>query len=445
MKEKKDIISPFLYMFESQKHGYLAYNGLNNSFVKINKDLFDLLNEAKKDITNLNKLDIEIQEILKKTFIICTEENVQTLINQKKFTRGYIAFQSELLNLTIAPTSSCNFQCYYCYEEGIQQKTMDDSTIEKLIEFIEIKSKKTHNNVNITWYGGEPLLAVKQIKQILEKLKEKNIKITGQSIITNGYFLNAENIEFLKENNINFMQITLDGANPETHNERRKNKDGSGSWNKILENIDNLLKADYKFRLSIRCNVGKDNHEEFQVLKEYLEKRWNNNPAIFIYAGILRDHQNPISKCQFFTDIEAANFIISQGVKNKNLPYPEFRPDGCGATQYNAYLIGPEGELYKCWNELGRQDRVVGNINDKLETNKTLLLNYLSGFSMLDDEKCKKCCMFFVCEGGCQYIRINNHMYNKNESLCNFIKINMKKYLEEYYELKQNSNENSNK
>ena len=81
----------------------------------------------------------------------------------------------------------------------------------------------------------------------------------------------------------------------------------------------------------------------------------------------------------------------------------------------------------------------------KLEINKSLLLNYLSGSCMLDDENCKKCCLFFVCEGGCQWSRINNYMYNKKDNLCNFVKINIEKYLEEYYELKHNKNESNNK
>lgn len=435
-KKQKYILSPFLYVFKSIRNGYLAYNGLNNSFVKINKELFDFLNEAKSN-KQLYELDVEIQEKLKSNFIICTEENIQTQINQKKFLRSYHTFQNEALNLTIAPTSACNFKCFYCYENGVSYKTMDDDTIEKLIDFIVRRSKKTDHKVNITWYGGEPLLAIKQINIILNKLKEKNIKIIGNSIITNGYFLNAENFSILMNNNIDIIQITLDGSNPETHNERRKNKDGCGSWDKIIENIDNILKTDHEFYISIRCNVAKDNQEEFQVLKDYLENRWDHNPKVSIHAGILRNHQDEIPKCQYFTDIESSEFLISQGVKNKNLHYLSRSIGGCSATQFNAYLVGPEGELYKCWNELGRTDRIIGNINNELEINKGLLLNYLSGPSMIDDEKCKNCCLFFVCEGGCQWSRINNHMYNKNENLCYFVKMNIEKYFEEYYELKK--------
>lgn len=269
-------------------------------------------------------------------------------------------------------------------------------------------------------------------------------KILSQHIVTNGYFLNAENFDFLIKNQINGIQITLDGSSAETHNERRKSKDGSGSWEQILENIDNILKTEHNVHISIRCNVGKDNQYEYQDLKEYLEKRWNNTPKVSIYPGILRNHKDDNNNCLFFTTRESSDFLISQGVKNKDLPYLSYEVGGCGATQYNAYLIGPEGELYKCWHELGRADRIIGNVNDKVEESLDLQLEYLSGTSMFDDEKCKKCCLFFNCRGGCQWSRINNKMYNKNEYLCHYAKINMEKYLEEYYELKQSKDESKN-
>jgi uncharacterized protein len=440
------IISPYLFLFKRKKNEYLSYNGLNNSFLQINQRIFDLLNEAKKDVNVLNEVDVEIQQILKENLILCTEEDIQTLFNQKKFFRSYNTFQNNVLNLTIAPTSACNFKCFYCFEDGISHKTMDDAKIEQLIDFVVERSKHTQNNVGITWYGGEPLLAIKQITKILEGLRAKNINITDNSIITNGYLLNEENFNILKDNNVKFIQITLDGSNSETHNKRRSCIDGSGSWDKILENLDNILNADYEFQVSIRCNVGKDNQEEYQVLKEYLENRWKNNKKISIYPGILKNYQDDDRPdCQYLSDIESSNFLISQGVKNKNLQYPSYSIGGCSATQFNAYLIGPEGELYKCWNELGRTDRIVGNISNKSEVNKTVLLNYLSGSCMLDDENCKKCCLFFVCGGGCQWSRINNYMYNKNENLCYYVKANIEKYLEEYFELKQTQNESNDK
>ena len=424
-------------MFKSQKSGYLAFNGLNNSFLKINQNLFDLINEAKNNIAVLSNIEAEIIDSLLKTLIITTKNEIESRITQKKFLHNYHTFQHDTLVLTLAPTSACNFRCFYCYEKGIAHKTINDSTIEKLTDYISERSKKTQNSVDITWYGGEPLLAVHQIDKIITQLKEKEVKIVHQGMITNGYYLNDENLEFLKRNKISFIQITLDGLNSTTHDARRKNTDGSGSWDVILENIDNVLRTKHEIQISIRCNVDKGNQEEYKILKDYLEQRWNKHPNISIYPGILRNHDDHSPNCQYFTDLESSNFLISQGLINKNLPYFQYNTGGCSATKYNACLIGPEGELYKCWNELGRADRIIGNIFDKKVMNKGLMLNYLTGLSMFDDETCMKCCLFFVCDGGCQYVRVTNHVDSRNENICKTHRINLEKYLETYYEIKQ--------
>jgi len=163
---KKYIISSFLYLFKSDDN-LLAYNGLTNSFMKLNNNLYELLNIAKEKPEVLNELDLDTKNILKKAKVICTQKEIDDAINQKKFLRQLDTFQHEYLNLTIAPTSTCNFSCPYCFEHGIKYKTMNDEIIDALINFIERKSKITNNSVSITWYGGEPLLGFKKIKKII--------------------------------------------------------------------------------------------------------------------------------------------------------------------------------------------------------------------------------------------------------------------------------------
>jgi len=414
-------ISPYLFLFKSKNEQFLVYNGLNNSFAKVNKELYALLVAAQEDIEALNDLPQETLIVLKESLIICTPEIIQESISQKKFLKNYKTFQSEALSLTIAPTSDCNFDCPYCFEKGITHKTMSDETINKLVEYIAERSKKTQQKVNITWYGGEPLLQIDKINKILVGLKEKSIEITGQSIITNGYLLNEENFKFLTEIGVRFIQITLDGADAETHNKRRFTRNGKGSWDTIIENIDKIAASDVNINLSIRCNIDKSNKEHFYKLQTELKQRWNNNSNITIYPGILRDRHNDIhSGCSYFSDIDSSNYMIEQGIKNKKLQYFRYTVGGCSATKFNAYLVGPEGELYKCWNDLGNKTQIVGYIDKDNFTNYTLLSRYLAGPSPTDDEKCIKCKIFPICEGGCIWVRHKNLYENKKyDYLCN--------------------------
>lgn len=75
--------------------------------------------------------------------------------------------------------------------------------------------------------------------------------------------------------------------------------------------------------------------------------------------------------------------------------------------QMSSYIIGPEGEIYKCWNDVSNPDKVIGYINDKKITNKTLMVNYALRSIPYNDE-CKHCHAFPICDGGCGYNRYRN-------------------------------------
>ncbi len=312
-------ISRFLHLFQNKNGKFLAYNGLNNSFMLLNENLFALLIKAKSNFSEVEKLDEETRKILIKAKIICTKKEIDNAINQKRILRQIDTFNNNYLNLTIAPTSACNFSCPYCFEKGIKQKTMNNEVIDNLIKFIERKSSKTNKKVAITWYGGEPLMAIDKIVKIYKEIQEKGIEINYSGIITNGYFLNNENIEKLKIIKVKFIQITLDGSNPETHNRRRFTKNGEGSWDVIINNIDLLLSKEMELdNISIRCNIDEKNKIEFDELERNLLKRWNNDKRLFIHPAILDDYNKETNKeCQYINDEDASTFLIDNAKRKK--------------------------------------------------------------------------------------------------------------------------------
>jgi uncharacterized protein len=158
MNTKKEL-SPYLYLFESNQFGYLAYNGLNNSFMKLNKNLYIVLEKAKQVIRSLDELDNETMSILEEKKVIITSHELEFYKNQKRFLYTADRFQHFHLNLTIAPTTACNFSCPYCFEKGVDVKTMTEETMKKTVSFIIDRAAITNNRVKIEWYGGEPLLA----------------------------------------------------------------------------------------------------------------------------------------------------------------------------------------------------------------------------------------------------------------------------------------------
>lgn len=104
--------------------------------------------------------------------------------------------------------------------------------------------------------------------------------------------------------------------------------------------------------------------------------------------------------------------------------YPVLQGKGCSATHLNSFLIGPLGELYKCWNELGDSKKIIGYINDQDFKNKDLIRKYVLSANCFEDEKCKDCEFIPICMGGCAFYRIKNMFDNGNFDICSLYKDN---------------------
>lgn len=64
------------------------------------------------------------------------------------------------MSLIIAPTLDCNFRCPYCFED-LKKIYMTKGTVNAIKNFVRNKIKNGVTNLNVSWYGGEPLLCKK--------------------------------------------------------------------------------------------------------------------------------------------------------------------------------------------------------------------------------------------------------------------------------------------
>ena len=99
--------------------------------------------------------------------------------------------------------------------------------------------------------------------------------------------------------------------------------------------------------------------------------------------------------------------------------YPRRQQCLCIANTINNFVIAPNGDLYKCWNEIGRKDYIVGNIkNKKIITNYDLICDYSINYNKFNDPKCLECFLLPVCIGGCPSNRYSNLTKNTNLEIC---------------------------
>ena len=170
--------------------------------------------------------------------------------------------------LTIAPTQSCNFACTYCFEKWRQSGALSNRTEDAIINYIKhLKQEDGLESVNLTWYGGEPLLQYKRVISLARRIDELGLKINENLLITNGYFFTPEVVEKLVEAKISEIQITLDGFR-ETHDIRRPLINGKGTFDTIIKNLDDYYNSRFRgaFAIAIRVNIDNRNYKSFMEI-----------------------------------------------------------------------------------------------------------------------------------------------------------------------------------
>ncbi|QZE13633.1 radical SAM protein [Halosquirtibacter laminarini] len=390
--------STYNYLYYSKKaKAYLLYSSLSNMLVELNQDDYNTILTIKEDPNCINPNDDQFKFLIDGRFLVESNANE---VNKLMLTTFNKRFNSKLLSLTIAPTRACNFSCPYCYEEDRANKSMSQQVRDGILEFVDNKYNNI-DSIGVIWYGGEPTLDIKTIKYLSAEL-QKRVKNYTAFMVTNGFLLDKL-IDHLEDLKITGFQITLDGT-AETHNNTRKLKNGKGSFDKIMSNIDAFIAKHDKLNISIRMNISTNNSDQYVPLFHTLREKFGNK--VSLYPAFVRDYGNGCQAGSCFEDgTQKGNFLKKlfdeHGIYTKDI-YPHRASKGCMVQQMNSFVVGPEGELYKCWHHLGVPEKKVGSIfGTQTITNYSLLSDLAINGDVLLDSKCKSCILFPSCYGGC--------------------------------------------
>lgn len=324
-----------------------------------------------------------------------------------------------LLSLTIAPTTACNFDCPYCFEPKKKPKTVSDDVIEEIVQFVKRHEEARYLRIN--WYGGEPLLAFDKMKKIYERLsKIEGKSITEHTIVTNGYLVDKDVVEFFKETGLGSIQITLDGPKERHDTSRCLKSTGVGTFDRIVSSIGLLSESLPDAHISVRVNIDKSNYKDFVKVRELLMRKYPDRENLSFYPGLIRrENEDGCSLCQtsYRQDevIDLHNSLRKEGLDIRL--YPSRLQRGCMMHDANSYIIGPEGEIYKCWNDVSEPSRIIGNIRNDSMSNEPLFVKYMIGTLPFNDE-CRECSVFPICEAGCPHYRYRNLYEGAAFTLC---------------------------
>ena len=155
------------------------------------------------------------------------------------------------MKVQLSITEQCNLRCTYCYykETHARCAVMSDEVMEATVRLaLEKAIKNERESMNVTFFGGEPLLRFDFIKRTVafskKLIKERKSELPKKfqldySINTNGTLFTDEIIKYLKREKFSIF-LSLDGPQ-KRHDISRRTIDGAGSFKAIAPYIPDMV------------------------------------------------------------------------------------------------------------------------------------------------------------------------------------------------------------
>lgn len=157
-------------------------------------------------------------------------------------------------------TKTCNLKCKHCYANSDSKKCEGELNLDEAKAFID--DLKDFKVPALLFSGGEPLMR-ENFLDIVDHANKRNLRST---ISTNGTLLDKNMCKFLKEKNVGYVGVSLDGIG-KNHDEFRGIP---GAFDLALRGIRNCREINQK--VGLRFTINKNNYREledvFKLIKE---------------------------------------------------------------------------------------------------------------------------------------------------------------------------------
>lgn len=391
------------------------------------------------------KTEEEIQKVINEKFPEITQNEFQEAIEEieelKKARKLFSTDIYEGKNLDLKKRDSvikalclhvshtCNLNCEYCFAgQGKyhgEDALMSFEVGKDALDFL-VKNSGTRKNLEVDFFGGEPLVNFEVVKQLVEyarSIEPETGKHFRFTLTTNGVLLDDDVIDFLNKE-MNNVVLSLDGRK-EVHDRLRKKLNGEGSYDIIVPKFKKFIEKrgnkEYYMRGTFTRNnldftndifhmadlgftelsmepVVSDKDAEYGLKDADLEKIYEQY-EILAKEMIKRKKQgNPFTFYHYMIDLSGGPCIYK-------------RITGCGSgTEYLA--VTPNGDFYPCHQFVGDKKFLMGNVKTGI-TNSNLRDEFKL-CNVYSREECKDCWAKLYCSGGC-----NANSYHATGSINN--------------------------
>lgn len=311
---------------------------------------------------------------------------------------------------------TCNLNCSYCFaSQGKYQgerALMSFEVGKRALDFL-IENSGTRRNLEVDFFGGEPLMNWEVVKQLVaygRSREEETNKHFRFTLTTNGMLIDDEVIDFCNKE-MNNVVLSLDGRK-DVHDRLRKDYKGRGSYDTIVPKFQRFVERRGDKSYYVRGTFTKNNTDFTNDIFHMADlgfKELSMEPVVCAptdpYAlteedlPVLFEQYEILAKEMLKRESEGRGFTFYHYMIDLDRgPCIYKRLSGCGSgTEYMA--VTPWGDLYPCHQFVGDEKYLLGNIFDGV-TNEELREKFRS-CNVYSREECSDCWAKLYCSGGC--------------------------------------------
>lgn len=406
---------------------------VNSGAVHIFDDVaYDVLdyyeNKSPEEIVQLLSAKYKREEIIEAIKDIDSLKAEGTLYSEDMYEETIVLWDKKpvIKAMCLHISHDCNLRCKYCFAStgdfGGQRSMMTEEVGKKAIDFI-IKESGNRRNLEIDFFGGEPLMNFEVVKEIVdyarskEKEFNKNFRFT---LTTNALLLNEDIKKYLNENMHNVV-LSIDGRK-EVNDKMRFRIDGTGCYDDIMPKIKDVAESRGQDNYYVRGTFTRENLDFSKDVLHLADEGFKQISVEPVVAAMntgydLREEDLPV----LFEEYEKlALELVKRKKEGKGFNFFHFMIDlsqgpciakrlrGCGSG-HEYVAITPEGDIYPCHQFVGNSDFKMGNVmENKLNTD---IQERFKGSNVYTKEECGKCWAKFYCSGGCA---ANSYQFNND-------------------------------
>ena len=405
---------------------------VNSGAVHIVDDIvYDIISlyEGRKEEEIIKELESkyevsDIKEALEEVKTLVEEGSLFTEDIYENYIMDFKKRKTVVKALCLHIAHDCNLACRYCFaEEGEyhgRRELMSFEVGKKALDFL-IANSGSRKNLEVDFFGGEPLMNFEVVKQLVkygreqEKIYNKNFRFT---LTTNGVLLNDDIMEFANKEMANVV-CSIDGRK-EVNDKMRPFRNGKGSYDLILPKFKKLANSRNQTNYYVRgtyTHFNKDFANDVIHLANEGFEQISVEPVVAPANEPYAIKEEDVEELKNQYDILAKE-IIERRKNGKYINFFHFMIDleggpcvakrlsGCGSgTEYLA--VTPWGDFYPCHQFVGNEEFLLGNVDEGITNTK--VRDEFKLCNVYAKPKCHDCFAKFYCSGGCAANSYNFH------------------------------------